>query len=238
MKRKFVRGLDEHLSDRYPMFSGLSVDWPMNNGIPPHIRDSEARSHDFGLVNQGYLGYMEIGYTAREVDLLRVARGAARQAVRGEAVRARRLPCRAREPQGGCPVSIHIPQVIELIGKGNFREALELMEASNPLPDVTGRVCPQELQCQGVCLQKLPIAIGQLEWFLPEREKIVNPEGAARRFAGVRDPWEVASRPPVAIVGSGPAGLINAYLLSAEGFPVTVFEAFHALGGRSALRHP
>ena len=69
MKRKFVRGIDAHLSDRYPMFAGLSVDWPMNNGIPPYIRDSEARTHDFGLVNQGYLGYMELGHTARDVDL-------------------------------------------------------------------------------------------------------------------------------------------------------------------------
>lgn len=231
MKRKFVRGIDEHLSIRYPMFAGLSNDWPMNNGIPPYIRDSESRSHDFGLVNQGYLGYMELGYTPREIDLL----------VWLEVLRDKQCeekPCELgvfladhREPTGGCPVSIHIPQVIELIGKGDFRGALELMEASNPLPDVTGRVCPQELQCQGVCLQKLPIAIGQLEWFLPEREKIVNPDAAARRFADVRNPWEVAGHPPVAIVGSGPAGLINAYLLSAEGFPVTVFEAFHALGG-------
>jgi glutamate synthase (NADPH/NADH) small chain len=231
MKRKFVRALDLHLSGKYPMFAGLSEDWPMNNGIPPYIRDSESRAHDFGLVNQGYLGYMQLGYTPRDVDLF----------VWLEVLRDKQCeekPCELgvfladhREPKGGCPVSIHIPQVIELIGKGNFRAALELMEASNPLPDVTGRVCPQELQCQGVCLQKLPIAIGQLEWFLPEREKIVNPEAAAQRFAGVRDPWAAATRPPVAIVGSGPAGLINAYLLSAEGFPVTVFEAFHALGG-------
>ena len=167
----------------------------MNNGIPPYIRDSESRSHDFGLVNQGYLGYMELGYTPRDVDLF----------VWLEVLRDKQCeekPCELgaflaehSEPKGGCPVSIHIPQVIDLIGKGNFREALELMEASNPLPDVTGRVCPQELQCQGVCLQKLPIAIGQLEWFLPEREKIVNPDGAARKLAGHRDPWEAAHSP-------------------------------------------
>ena len=231
MKRKFVRGLDQHLADRYPMFAGLSVDWPMNNGIPPYVRDPETRRHDFGLVNQGYLGYLEVGHTTREVDLF----------VWLEVLRDKQCeekPCELgvflaehSEPKGGCPVSIHIPQVIELIGRGSFREALDLMEASNPLPDVTGRVCPQELQCQGVCLQKLPIAIGQLEWFLPEREKLVNPEGVARRFADIQDPWQIASRPPVAIVGSGPSGLINAYLLSAAGFPVTVFEAFHALGG-------
>ena len=106
-----------------------------------------------------------------------------------------------------------------------------MLESCNPLPDVTGRVCPQELQCQGVCLHKTSMSIGQVEWFLPEREKLVNPGSDAERFAGVRDPWKVAAKPPVAIVGSGPSGLINAYLLAAEGFPVTVFEAFHALGG-------
>ena len=230
-KRMFIRAIDTHLSERYPMFAGLSVDWPAQNGIQPYIREAEARTHDFGLVNQGYLGYMDLGYSRREVDLF----------VWLEVMRDKQCeekPCELgvflaehREPKGGCPVSIHIPQVIDLIGKGRFRDALALMEGSNPLPDVTGRVCPQELQCQGVCLQKMPIAIGQLEWFLPEREKLVNPDADAARFAGHRNPWETAARPPVAIIGSGPSGLINAYLLSAEGFPVTVFEAFHALGG-------
>ena len=77
----------------------------------------------------------------------------------------------------------------------------------------------------------MPIQVGQLEWYLPQRAKLVDPDGPARRFAGTPDPWVKADKPPVAIVGSGPAGLINAYLLAAEGFPVTIFEAFHALGG-------
>jgi glutamate synthase (NADPH) small chain len=121
--------------------------------------------------------------------------------------------------------------MMELLGTGRFGDALELLESCNPLPNVTGRVCPQEMQCQGVCLHKTPMQIGQLEWFLPEREKLVNPDGNAERFAGRVDPWEAATKPPIAIVGSGPSGLINAYLLAAEGFPVTIFEAFHALGG-------
>ncbi|HRY08986.1 MAG TPA: sulfide/dihydroorotate dehydrogenase-like FAD/NAD-binding protein [Candidatus Nanopelagicales bacterium] len=230
-KRKFVRAIDAHLSDRYPMFAGLSKGWPAQNAIEPFVRDADSRATDFGLVNQGFLGYLEQGYNQREVDLL----------VWLEVLRDKQCeekPCElgeflagCREPVGGCPVSIHIPQVIELIGKNQFREALELMESSNPLPDVTGRVCPQELQCQGACIQKLPIAIGQLEWYLPEREKLVDPEATQRRLAGVPDPWQKATHPPVAIIGSGPSGLINAYLLAAQGFPVTVFEAFHALGG-------
>ena len=232
LKRKFVRALDLHLSDRYPMFKGLSENWPAENFIPPYIRSPEERSNDFELVNQGYLGYMNIGFTAREVDLF----------VWLEALRDKQCeekPCEVGlhvpgkfEPKGGCPVKIHIPQVLELLGTGRFREAMELIENCNPLPNVTGRVCPQELQCQGVCAHtKQPIEIGQLEWFLPQREKVVNPEGIAARFAGFPDPWVKAEKPPVAVVGSGPAGLINAYLLAAEGYPVTIFEAFHALGG-------
>ncbi|MDR1151052.1 MAG: hypothetical protein LBK72_01015, partial [Bifidobacteriaceae bacterium] len=69
-KRAFVRALDTHLSERYPMFAGLSVDWPAGNTIPPYIRTPEARSTDFELVNKGYLGYMDLGYSVREVELL------------------------------------------------------------------------------------------------------------------------------------------------------------------------
>ncbi|HEX6571242.1 MAG TPA: sulfide/dihydroorotate dehydrogenase-like FAD/NAD-binding protein, partial [Steroidobacteraceae bacterium] len=136
-----------------------------------------------------------------------------------------------KEPKGGCPVKIHIPEMLDLLGQGKFRQGLELIESCNPLPNVTGRVCPQELQCQGVCTHtRRPIEIGQLEWFLPQHEKLVNPD-VAGRFARVVSPWAKAGKPPIAVVGSGPSGLINAYLLAAEGFPVTVFEAFHELGG-------
>jgi glutamate synthase (NADPH/NADH) small chain len=80
--------------------------------------------------------------------------------------------------------------VLELMGNGRFREAMELIESCNPLPNVTGRVCPQELQCQGVCAHtKQPIEIGQLEWFLPQREKVVNPDGDRRPLRRLPDPW-------------------------------------------------
>ena len=230
-KRMFIRALDAHLSERYPMFAGLSQNWPAGNAIEPYIREAEARSQDFELVNKGFLGYMDLGYTRRDVELF-VWLEALRDKQCAEA------PCELGvliagrvEPQGGCPVQIHIPAMFELIGEGRFREALEMLESCNPLPNVTGRVCPQELQCQGMCIHKKAMSIGQLEWFLPEWEKLADPEGLAARFRGLDDPWQKAVRPPVAIVGSGPSGLITAYLLAAEGFPVTVFEAFHELGG-------
>ncbi len=230
-KRAFIRALDAHLSDRYPMFDGLSHNWPAGSAIPPYIRAPEERSSDFGLVNKGYLGYIDLGYTRRDVELF-VWLEALRDKQCSEA------PCELgvllaghREPQGGCPVRIHIPQMFELLGNGKFAEALEMLESCNPLPNVTGRVCPQELQCQGMCIHTNAMSIGQVEWFLPEWEKLADPDAVTHRFAHARDPWLLATKPPAAIVGSGPSGLITAYLLAEQGFPVTVFEAFHELGG-------
>jgi glutamate synthase (NADPH/NADH) small chain len=230
-KRRFVAAIDAHLSDRYPMFRGLSQGWPGENCIPPYIRPPGERANDFELVNQGYLGYMKLGYSRREVELfvwLEVLRD---KQCQDRPCEVGVLLANRKEPKGGCPVKIHIPEMLDLLGQGRFRQALELIESCNPLPNVTGRVCPQELQCQGVCTHtRRPIEIGQLEWFLPQHDKLVNPD-VAGRFARTVSPWARAEKPPIAVVGSGPSGLINAYLLAVEGFPVTIFEAFHELGG-------
>ncbi len=230
-KRKFVRAIDRHLSEHYPMFKGLSEGWPGANNIPPYIRPPAERNEDFDLVNQGYIGYMGLGYSFREVEML----------VWLEVLRDKQCddkPCEigvARddggEADGGCPVKIHIPEMLHLIGEGKFKQAFDLIKESNPLPNVTGRVCPQEIQCQGVCtLTERPIEIGQVEWYLPQSEKMLNSD-ANFRIENFENPWAKAEKPPIAIVGSGPAGMINAYLLAKEGYPVTVFEAFHELGG-------
>jgi glutamate synthase (NADPH/NADH) small chain len=174
-KRMFMRAIDAHLSGRYPMFAGLSQNWPAGNAIGPYVREPQDRSDDFELVNKGFLGYLDLGYTRRDVELF-VWLEALRDKQCAEA------PCELgvlvahrSEPQGGCPVKIHIPQMFELIGNGRFREALEMLESCNPLPNVTGRVCPQELQCQGMCIHKHAMSIGQLEWFLPEWDKPGSP---------------------------------------------------------------
>lgn len=230
-KRKFIRAIDTHLSERYPMFKGLSEGWPGENNIPPYVRPPAERNQDFDLVNQGYIGYMGLGYSFREVELL----------VWLEVLRDKQCedrPCEIGIPKddggeadGGCPVKIHIPEMLHLIGEGKFRQAFELIKETNPLPNVTGRVCPQEIQCQGVCtLSSRPIEIGQVEWYLPQSEKVLHPD-ANFKINDFENPWAKAEKPPIAIVGSGPAGMINAYLLAKEGYPVTVFEAFHELGG-------
>ena len=232
-KRKFMNAIDAHLSDRYPMFKGLSVNWPSGNFIHPYVRPAEERKNDFELVTTGYLGYRQLGYSLREIDLL----------VWLEVLRDKQCedrPCQEgvfgerNRKRGGCPVVIHIPEMLNLLGQGKLRDAFELIQSCNPLPNVTGRVCPQEKQCQGVCtMSGRPIEVGQLEWYLPERDRLARQEAGEHQHApaGYVTPWEAAEKPPIAVVGSGPAGLINAYLLSVEGFPVTVFEAFHDLGG-------
>ena len=169
-KRKFIVAIDAHLSDRYPMFKGLSQGWPGQNGIPPYIRSPEERARDFGLVNQGYLGYMNLGYSAREVDLL----------VWLETLRDKQCEDRAcelgvprpgREPKGGCPVKIHIPEMLQLVGTGRFREALRLIESLNPLPDVTGRVCPQEHAVPGRVHADRPAARDRAARVVPARAR-------------------------------------------------------------------
>ena len=228
-QRLWLRGVDAHLSARYPMFAGLSKSWPADQGMGPYIRTPEERSNDFELVNKGYLGYTDLGYSLREVELF----------VWLEALRDKQCaekPCEigllvAGKKQGGCPVQVHIPTMFELIGLGRFDEALAMLEDCNPLPNVTGRVCPQELQCQGVCIHKRPMSIGQIEWFLPEWDKAAHPGRALARLEGTPDPWTTGDKPPIAVIGSGPSGLINAYLLARAGHPVTIFEAFHELGG-------
>ena len=230
-KRSFIRGIDRVLSDRYPMLKGLSAAWPANVAIAPYIREADVRAEDFDLVNKGYLGYMDLGLTAREVDVLVWLEVLRDKQCEERPCELGKLTKGTDDRIGGCPVRIHIPEMINRIGNGDFRGALELIQDSNPLPDVTGRVCPQELQCQGSCILKVPMSIGQIEFFLPQREKLLFPDSAKEKFAGFADPWKQGSKPPIAIVGSGPSGLINAYLLAVEGYPVTVFEAFHQLGG-------
>jgi glutamate synthase (NADPH/NADH) small chain len=232
-KRKFITAIDEHLGDRYPMFKGLSKDWPSGNFIHPYVRPAEERKNDFELVTTGYLGYRALGYSMREVDLfvwlevLRDKQCEDRPCERGC------LDAKGRQ-KGGCPLAIKIPEMISLLGQGKLKSALTMIEGLNPLPNVTGRVCPQEHQCQGVCnISGRPIEIGQIEWYLPERQRLEEEENGIdeNEWKDYTTPWARAEKPPIAVVGSGPAGLINAYLLSVEGYPVTVFEAFHDLGG-------
>ena len=126
----------------------------------------------------------------------------------------------------GCPVNVDIPAFLKLVKKGEFQEAVTLIKEVNALPAITGRVCPQENQCEGVCVlcKKFdPVAIGRLERFVADWEAQYGHPPAPR------------TAPPtgkkVAVVGSGPAGLTVAADLARLGHKVTIFEALHESGG-------
>ena len=126
----------------------------------------------------------------------------------------------------GCPVNIKIPQFINLLKERKFKKALYKIKEDNLLPAICGRVCPQETQCEKMCIlgkKGEPIAIGHLERYIADWEMKNNlkecPDCAAPK--GVK----------VALIGAGPAGLACAGELAMRGYDVTVFEAFHAGGG-------
>jgi glutamate synthase (NADPH/NADH) small chain len=125
----------------------------------------------------------------------------------------------------GCPVGINIPGFIQKLAEKDYRGAYDVITATNLLPAVCGRVCPQESQCEGVCTvgQSLePVAIGRLERFVGDR---------AIAEGWVNIPYIERNAYKVGIVGSGPAGMACAADMAKAGCDVTVYEAFHQPGG-------
>ena len=154
-----------------------------------------------------------------EVNLGLAATGAAMEATRC-------IACAKPGCQVDCPVGVKIKEVVALIYAGEVLAAAAKMREDNALPAVTGRVCPQESQCEGGCVlgkKGEPVAIGNLERFIADFE----------RESGQLGLPEIApsTGKSVAIVGSGPAGLSAAGDLIQKGHCVRVFEALHELGG-------
>lgn len=136
------------------------------------------------------------------------------------------LQCKKALCMGGCPVEVDIPAFVRMIAGGDFIGAAKELKKNNSLPAICGRVCPQEDQCEKVCVlakKYQPVAVGNLEKFAADYE----------RNQGEVEIPEIA--PPtgkkVAIVGAGPAGLTVAGDLVKLGHQVTIFEALHKAGG-------
>ena len=136
------------------------------------------------------------------------------------------LDCRKKPCVGGCPVGVQIPEFLELVSEGKFVEAARMIKETNVLPAVTGRVCPQESQCEGACtlFKKYGgVSIGALERFVADYERTNNLVEIPKK--------PKSSRKKIVVIGSGPSGLTVAGDLILEGHAVTVFEALHEAGG-------
>ena len=136
------------------------------------------------------------------------------------------LSCNRPACINDCPVGVKIRDVVALIRGGDYLGAARKMREDNSLPAITGRVCPQESQCEGGCIVGIKgesVAIGNLERFIADYERASGQLGLP--------PIPAATGKSVAIVGSGPAGLAAAGDLIQKGHRVRVFEALHELGG-------
>jgi glutamate synthase (NADPH) small chain len=139
---------------------------------------------------------------------------------------ARCLQCKKPSCVTGCPVQVDIPGFIQLITEGDFTAAIRKIWGTNALPAVCGRVCPQEIQCEGQCVlgkKGTSVAIGNLERFCADYER--------EHGTGALPPKAEPTGKRVAVVGSGPSGLTVAGDLVVKGHDVTIMEAFHKPGG-------
>ena len=169
--------------------------------IPMPEQDASVRARNFKEVTLGYTAEMAI----EEAN--------------------RCLGCKNPKCVEGCPVNVRIPEFIKKVQEGDFKAAYEIVTSTNALPALSGRVCPQETQCEARCVRGIkgePVAIGRLERFVADwyRENInAMPEKVESN--GIK----------VAVVGSGPAGMTAASDLAKMGYEVTMFEALHTAGG-------
>ncbi len=136
------------------------------------------------------------------------------------------LECTTPKCMAGCPVGVKVKEFVALIVAGDYLRAAAKIREDNILPAITGRVCPQETQCEGCCIlgnKFEPLGIGYLERFVADYERESGQIGLPEKAP--------SSGKKVAIVGSGPAGLSAAGDLVQKGHQVTVFEALHEIGG-------
>lgn len=162
----------------------------------------------------------------RRENITEVALGYTEMQARLEAMRC--LQCKTSPCVKGCPVEIKIKEFVAAIAEGDFKKALAIIKENSLLPAVCGRVCPQEVQCQETCTVGLKfkdvdkaVSIGRLERFVADMDKESDAVPAVAAKSGMK----------VAVIGSGPGGIVVAADARRAGHDVTMFEAFHKTGG-------
>ena len=159
----------------------------------------------------------------RNCNFEEVALGYTREMAVEEAKRC--LQCKHKPCISGCPVQIDIPAFIGQVAENNIEKAYEILALQTSLPAVCGRVCPQESQCEGLCVRGIKgesVGIGRLERFVADWHMANSTEKAEK---------PIANGYKVAIVGAGPSGLTCAGYLARLGYEVTIYEALHLAGG-------
>lgn len=162
----------------------------------------------------------------RRGNVNEVATGYTETHARLEAMRC--LQCKKAPCVKGCPVQINIRDFVSAIAEGHYTEALDIIKENSLLPAVCGRVCPQEVQCQQTCTVGIKfkdptkaVSIGRLERYVADLNKNSDSVPAIAAETGKK----------VAIIGSGPGGIVTAADVRRAGHDVTIFEAFHKPGG-------
>ncbi len=221
-----------------PEFDGHLVDFDQAMKRQQMYKTEEGRKkleYEEGETHHGGCGYCKAEDVLKRVPVREqdprvratnfdeVCYGYNEEEARTEASRC--IKCKNPRCMSGCPVSINIPAFITHVEKGEFAEAFNVISEASALPAVCGRVCPQETQCEGVCIRGIkgdPIAIGKLERFVADwaRENGIKPKKP-----------ETKNGKRVAVVGSGPAGLTCAGDLAKMGYDVTILEVLHKPGG-------
>lgn len=164
----------------------------------------------------------------RNQNFREVALGYTKEQAMEEAERC--LQCKHKPCVKGCPVNVPIPGFIEKVAQGDFEAAYEIIIQENSLPAICGRVCPQENQCEGLCVRGIKgeaVGIGRLERFVADYYmEYIKPN---KESIEIQNSSEKLAR--VAVIGAGPAGLTCAGDLAKLGYEVTIFEALHMPGG-------
>lgn len=161
--------------------------------------------------------------SVRAANFKEVCLGYSKEEAMQEASRC--IKCKNARCIGGCPVAINIPGFIKEVEADNMEAAAKIIAEASSLPAVCGRVCPQESQCEGVCIRGIkgePISIGKLERYVADW---------SREAGFVPSVPEKLNGKKVAVIGSGPAGLTCGGDLAKLGYEVTIFEALHQPGG-------
>jgi glutamate synthase (NADPH/NADH) small chain len=160
----------------------------------------------------------------RSQNFLEVPLGYTPEMAQAEAARC--IQCKKPQCVAGCPVGVQIPEFLKLLRDGDFAASAQKVKETNALPAVCGRVCPQESQCESLCIlgkKSEPVAIGRCERFVADYER--------EHGLGTLPKKQPLNGKKIAVVGAGPAGLTVAGDLILLGYEVTIFEAFHKSGG-------